>query len=101
MSRLADILGSGDGVEWMSHPERNCASGHPDDWFPAMAEDNGPPVGKTQRSRNRVRMARALCDGCPVAVQCLQHALDNDERHGVWGGTTPRQRADMLGRQAS
>jgi WhiB family transcriptional regulator, redox-sensing transcriptional regulator len=29
---------------------------------------------------------------CPVKDECLAHALRNEERHGVWGGTTPRQR---------
>lgn len=39
-------------------------------------------------------VGRALneCDGCPVKDICLITALDNAERFGVWGGTTPSQR---------
>jgi WhiB family redox-sensing transcriptional regulator len=29
---------------------------------------------------------------CPVKEECLAHAMENEERHGTWGGTTPRQR---------
>lgn len=35
----------------------------------------------------------AICSGCPVAAECLEHFID--ERHGVFGGTTPRQRWEM------
>lgn len=29
---------------------------------------------------------------CPVQTQCLDYALRADERYGVWGGTTERER---------
>ena len=32
------------------------------------------------------RSAKALCDECPVKLICLQSALDNKERYGIWGG---------------
>lgn len=44
------------------------------------------------------REAKAICDGCPVKQACLDHALDNDERWGVWGGLSPNQR-DAIMRQ--
>lgn len=52
------------------------------------------------------RMAKRICEGCPVRVQCLQYANDRKEPYGVWGGTTPgrrrRQRtADRAARRAS
>ena len=34
--------------------------------------------------------ALALCERCPVAAPCLTAGAR--ERHGCWGGTTPRQR---------
>lgn len=40
------------------------------------------------------REVQRMCDGCPVRALCLQNALDNGE-HGVWGGTTKRQRDAM------
>jgi WhiB family redox-sensing transcriptional regulator len=42
-----------------------------------------------------VREARAVCSTCPVRVECLDHALDNDERLGVWGGTSRLERRHL------
>lgn len=36
--------------------------------------------------------AKRICLGCPVQKQCLQWALDTDERFGVWGGLSERER---------
>ena len=36
--------------------------------------------------------AIAICRGCQVKEECLNHALQNDEHFGVWGGTTERGR---------
>ncbi|MGA1074840.1 MAG: WhiB family transcriptional regulator [Ilumatobacteraceae bacterium] len=33
-----------------------------------------------------------ICSTCPVKTDCLEYALRADERFGVWGGKTPRQR---------
>jgi len=41
------------------------------------------------------RNARAMCAVCPVQPQCLEYALVNDEQHGIWGGTTWRERKVM------
>ena len=43
--------------------------------------------------------ARAICAECPVRLQCLDHALVNDEYHGIWGGTTWRERKAMRPRR--
>ena len=39
--------------------------------------------------------AREICDQCPVAWDCLNFALQNDERYGVWGGVGYTQRRKM------
>ncbi len=36
--------------------------------------------------------AITICQGCQVKEECLNHALQNDEHFGVWGGTTERGR---------
>lgn len=36
--------------------------------------------------------ARAVCDICPVSVECLLHAIEAGEHHGIWGGTPVRKR---------
>lgn len=36
--------------------------------------------------------ARSICDRCPIKEGCLDHALENKERWGMWGGLTPIER---------
>jgi WhiB family redox-sensing transcriptional regulator len=33
-----------------------------------------------------VELAKSLCRGCPVRVECLESALERREPWGVWGG---------------
>ncbi|MGH8979539.1 MAG: WhiB family transcriptional regulator [Acidimicrobiales bacterium] len=40
--------------------------------------------------------AKAVCGVCPVRQACLEHALANREREGVWGGATERERRRIL-----
>jgi len=39
--------------------------------------------------------AKAICDTCPVRVSCLAFALERNERFGVWGGLTEKERARL------
>lgn len=36
--------------------------------------------------------AKAICIQCPVRTECLAMALEHDERFGVWGGLSERER---------
>jgi WhiB family redox-sensing transcriptional regulator len=36
--------------------------------------------------------AKAVCDGCEVREDCLEHALTHHETLGIWGGLSPRER---------
>jgi WhiB family redox-sensing transcriptional regulator len=45
---------------------------------------------------SRTLEALAVCAGCPLAAECLEYALENED-HGVWGGTTPEVRTVMRG----
>jgi WhiB family transcriptional regulator, redox-sensing transcriptional regulator len=64
---------------WMA--EGICAQADPDAWFP---EKGGSTVS-----------AKRICMGCPVRDECLQYALDHNERHGVWGATSERERQKL------
>ena len=40
-----------------------------------------------------VARAQRVCATCPVKVRCLEYALAARIEHGVWGGTSSRQRS--------
>jgi WhiB family redox-sensing transcriptional regulator len=47
-------------------------------------------------SEEATQEAKAICAECPVREPCLQYALANREREGVWGGATERERRRMV-----
>lgn len=64
----------------------SCAEAvDPDLWFPNYG---GPLLA-----------AKRVCRGCEVVDGCLAWALDNNERHGIWGGLSARERGDILRRR--
>lgn len=48
-----------------------------------------PDEGQSPRTPKRV------CAGCPVRDECLQWALAQDVRGGIWGGASDRERRRM------
>ena len=38
------------------------------------------------------REAKKVCRGCEVRAECLEYALEHDERFGIWGGLSERER---------
>lgn len=71
-------------AEWMH--DGLCAQTDPDAFYP----NNGQPTAPAKR----------VCVGCPVTGDCLAYALAHNERFGVWGGTSERQRRAMRRRTA-
>ena len=55
-----------------------CAQTDPEAFFPEKG-------GST-------REAKRICTGCEVKAECLEYALANDERFGIWGGLSERER---------
>ena len=55
-----------------------CAETDPESFFPEKG-------GST-------REAKRVCTGCEVRAECLEFALANDERFGIWGGLSERER---------
>jgi WhiB family transcriptional regulator, redox-sensing transcriptional regulator len=38
------------------------------------------------------REAKRICAQCAVRDECLDYALENDEKFGIWGGLSERER---------
>jgi WhiB family redox-sensing transcriptional regulator len=55
-----------------------CAQTDPEAFFPEKG-------GST-------REAKRICMGCEVRDRCLEYALAHDERFGIWGGLSERER---------
>jgi WhiB family redox-sensing transcriptional regulator len=45
--------------------------------------------------------AKRVCAGCTVIDACLDYALVNNERGGVWGGKTEKERRGLTPRRAA
>lgn len=58
-----------------------CAQTDPEAFFPEKG-------GST-------REAKRVCASCEVRSECLEYALSNDERFGIWGGLSERERRKM------
>ena len=41
------------------------------------------------------RDAKRICSSCDVRGECLEYALNNDERFGIWGGLSERERRKL------
>ena len=36
-----------------------------------------------------------MCARCPVRTECLEYALGNQEKFGIWGGLSERERRQL------
>ena len=55
--------------------------------------DKGCLAARRERGRvKRVQTAKELCADCEVKSECLEFALKGDEKFGIWGGLTERER---------
>jgi WhiB family transcriptional regulator, redox-sensing transcriptional regulator len=77
------MVDQGDAEEGaLSWQERSlCAQTDPEAFFPEKG-------GST-------REAKKVCVGCEVRAECLEYALENDERFGIWGGLSERERRKL------
>lgn len=73
------------------------------DWYD-WASCQGIPLNEFYPTTGkRANVAKQVCYGCPVAAQCLtfilrreaEHGVESSHRHGIWGGTTAKQRAQI------
>lgn len=55
-----------------------CGQKDPDLWFAVGALEH--------------KVAKSICQRCPVRTECLRYALEEPVDHGIWGGLTERER---------
>ena len=68
--------GESDPLAWQE--DALCSQTDPEAFFPEKG-------GST-------RDAKRICAQCTVKSECLEYALKNDERFGIWGGLSERER---------
>jgi len=76
------LFGSTDEDAALAWQERAlCAQTDPEAFFPEKG-------GST-------REAKKVCTRCDVRAECLEYALAHDERFGIWGGLSERERRKL------
>ena len=79
---LLDLAGQDSDEAELTWQERAlCAQTDPEAFFPEKG-------GST-------REAKKVCVSCEVRAECLEYALENDERFGIWGGMSERERRKL------
>src|SRR3954453_1226415 len=66
------------------------------DWMAPRKCREQPPATFFPNDGVGVEVAKRICADCPVSEVCLEYALENRIDHGVWGGTSERQRRRIL-----
>jgi WhiB family redox-sensing transcriptional regulator len=71
-----NVVGDDNPLAWQA--DSLCTQTDPEAFFPEKG-------GST-------RDAKRICAECTVRTECLEYALANDERFGIWGGLSERER---------
>ena len=73
---MNDTIEPADAKGWQDFA--NCLGVDPDLFFPERGAST--------------REAKEVCKGCVVREDCLEYALANGEKFGIWGGLSERER---------
>jgi len=73
---VTELMSNGEDRGWQARA--NCMGVDPDLFFPERGAST--------------REAKEVCKGCVVRDDCLEFALDNGEKFGIWGGMSERER---------
>jgi len=57
----------------------------------AACRDSDPDLWFTERGASTTP-AKKICRECLVREDCLEFALANQEKHGIWGGMSENER---------
>lgn len=70
-----------DDEDWLAYA--NCTGVDPKLFFPERGDSR------------TLQTAKTVCAGCIVREECLEYALANNEKFGLWGGKSDRERRRM------
>lgn len=76
-------------------PDRACNGVDPEIFYPRR-RDYGPGGLDDYDPVTSREDAKTVCRRCPHRRPCLRWALETRQGFGIWGGTTPTERARML-----
>lgn len=69
---------------------------HVPDWYQDAACQNADPDIFIPSKGEPAAPAIAVCETCPVRVECLDYAISFESKSavyvGIWGGHTPKER---------
>ncbi len=72
---------------------------NPDEWQQrALCPQVDPEVFFPEKGGS-TREAKKVCSSCEVQAECLEYALGNEERFGIWGGLSERERRKLKKRK--
>jgi len=81
LAPVVDIFGGEEDGPLSWQDRALCAQTDPEAFFPEKG-------GST-------REAKKVCTSCDVRSECLDYALAHDERFGIWGGLSERERRKL------
>jgi WhiB family redox-sensing transcriptional regulator len=76
-----------------------ASDGGPLEWQQRALCPQTDPEAFFPEKGGSTREAKRVCSGCEVRAECLEYALANDERFGIWGGYSERERRRLKARR--
>jgi len=57
------------------------------------------PISSRGQSTAQINEAKGFCKRCPARQDCLDEALENNVKYGIWGGLTEVEREQLRRRR--
>jgi WhiB family redox-sensing transcriptional regulator len=80
------------GLDTFELLEALCEADEPESWQERALCAETDPESFFPEKGGSTREAKRICSGCEVRAECLEYALAHDERFGIWGGLSERER---------
>jgi WhiB family transcriptional regulator, redox-sensing transcriptional regulator len=88
---VEDLLPESDNLSW-----QDMAACREYDTSLFFGEEGESEIEKQAREAH----AKSICQRCPVIEPCLEFAMETNQKYGIWGGLTEKERASLKRRRA-